>query len=393
MNRLVLPMILLAPLGLWSCSGTVEEEQESDALLHARILFKNFSGAYANYDFQSAGAIRNDFRRLNAEQGGYLLQALNSKNEADQGYAAFALGFSESRAVVGPLTLATLHPNETVRGNAIVALGNLGFTDVPDEPFLRLLKDPLPAIRQASLFGLSLLPLDKDPRQFQAPVQGCLNDYDWSVRNEALIVLRRMKRADSVQVILDGPITDREAQVRASAALAIGAVGREARDATPFLIELLKDEDHRVVDAAWTALNRIHDRDFDRSYSTWRDFYEDEAKVHYTCPEHREISELVQGKCPRCGKKLERVTRDVLRKFDPVPATFTGVYICPDHPGTMTTTPAKCGVPGCGKDLVPKKPDPIFYSCPDHPDNVTVGPAKCGKPGCGKDLLPNLPKK
>ena len=59
----------------------------------------------------------------------------------------------------------------------------------------------------------------------------------------------------------------------------------------------------------------------------------------------------------------------------------------------MTTTPSKCGVPGCGKDLVPKRPEPVIYSCPDHPDNVTVGPAKCGKPGCGKDLLPNLPKK
>jgi len=111
MNRLVLLWILAAPLGLWSCSGTAEEEEESDALLHARILFKNFAGTYANYDFQGAGAIRNDFRRLNAEQGGFLLLALNSKNEADQGYAAFALGFSESHAVVGPLTLATLHPN------------------------------------------------------------------------------------------------------------------------------------------------------------------------------------------------------------------------------------------------------------------------------------------
>jgi hypothetical protein len=393
MMRLSLPSLVLASLGLWGCAGNVEEEEQSDALLQARILFKNFSGAYANYDFQAAGAIRNDFRRLSNESGGLLLAALASKNEADQGYAAFALGFSENRAAMAPLIAATVHRNETVRGNAIVALGNLGFADVPPEPFLRLMKDPLPQIRQASLFGLALLPLDKDPGQFQAPVQACLTDYDWSVRNEALIVLRKMKRADSVQIILDGPITDREPQVRASAALALGAIGREAREATPFLIELLKDENHIVVEGAWTALNRIHDRDFDRSYSTWRDFYEDEAKVHYTCLEHREISELTQGKCPRCGKKLERMNRDVLRKFDPVPATFTGVYLCPEHPGTMTTTPSKCGVPGCGKDLIPKKPDPVIYSCPDHSDNVTVGPAKCGKPGCGKDLIPNLPKK
>jgi hypothetical protein len=388
MTRYSLPLLILTSLGFWGCAGTPEEEQENDALLRARILFKNFSGAYANYDFQSAGAIRNDFRRLCAEAGGSLLVALSSKNEADQGYAAFALGFSENRAVIGPLVAVTQHPNETVRGNAICALGNLGFSDVPAEPFLRLMKDPLPQIRQAALFGLALLPLDKEPREFQAPVQACLTDYDWSVRNEALIVLRKMKRVDSVQVILDGPLTDREPQVRASAALAIGAIGREAREATPFLIELLKDENHVVVDGAWTALNRIHDRDFDRSYATWRDFYEDELKVHYTCPEHRDVSAPVAGKCPRCGKKLDRVTRDILRKFDPVAAPLAGPYLCPDHPDTMTTTPAKCGVPGCGKDLVPKKPEPVIYSCPEHPENVTVGPAKCGKTGCGKDLLP-----
>jgi HEAT repeat protein len=388
MNRLSLPLLLLGALGLGGCAVSEEEAAESDALLNARILFKNYSGAYANADYGAAGAIRNDFRRLNAESGRLLLAALQSKNEADQGYAAFALGFSENRIAIDPLVAATRHPNETVRGNAIVALGNLGFPDVPAEPFLRLMKDPLPRVRQASLFGLALLPVDKDPREFQAPVQECLGDSDWSVRNEALIVLRKMKRPDSVQVILKGPVKDREPQVRASAALAIGAVGREAREATPFLIEMLKDESHLVVDGAWSALNHIHDRDFDRSYSTWRDFYEDELKMTYSCPDHRDVAEAAPGKCPRCGRPLDRMVRDVLKKGEPAEPPFSGLYVCPDHPETVTTTPAVCGVPGCGKELVPKKPAPVLYSCPDHPDNVTVGPSKCGRPGCGKDLVP-----
>jgi HEAT repeat protein len=382
------PVLLLAVLpGLSGCAST-DEEEDNDILIRARILFKNFSGAYGAADYQAVNAIRNDFIRLNAEGGRILLAALQSKNEDDQGYAAFALGFSDSRTAVGPLVTATSHRNETVRGNAIVALGNLGFQDIPLEPFIRLMKDPNPQVRQAALFGLSLLPLDRDSRNIQGDVYAKLSDSDWAVRNEALIVCRKMKRPDSVTPILDGPLQDREPVVRASAALALGSIGREAREATPFLIELLKDVDHRVVDGAWTALNRIHDKDFDRSYATWRDWFEDEQKVHYTCPDHREVSETAPGKCPKCGRRLERVTRDILRRIDTPVGSPSGFWVCPEHPDVITTTPAKCGVPGCGRDLVPKRPDPVIYVCPDHPKVITTTPAKCGVTGCGKDLLP-----
>lgn len=386
--RYFLAVLLLVPLGPWGCAGP-EEEEESDAILRAKILFNNFSGAYANLDYQAAGAIRNDFRRLCAEEGAVLLEALNtSKNEVEQGYAAFALGFSESRAAVAPLAAATHHRNETVRGNAIVALGHLGFLDLPTEPFIRLMKDPVPQVRQASLFGVGLMPLDRDPRGLQPEIYACLVDADWHVRNEALIVLRKMKRPDSVTVILDGPIQDREPVVRASAALALGAVGREAREATPFLVELLRDTDHRVVDGAWTALQRIHDKDYDRSYATWRDWYEDEQKIHYSCPDHKEISESGPGKCPKCARRLERMNRDLLRRTETPAGSASGLYLCPEHTDILTTTPARCGVPGCGKELVPKKPDPVLYVCPDHAKIMTTTPAKCGITGCGKDLLP-----
>jgi len=79
----------------------------------------------------------------------------------------------------------------------------------------------------------------------------------------------------------------------------------------------------------------------------------------------------------------------VIRKADgssPPPAP--ALYVCPDHPEVQTTTAAKCGKPGCGKDLVLKKPDPVTFACPDHPEVQTSTPSKCGKPGCNKDLLP-----
>ena len=391
MGRSLIAFLLLLPLGLGGCAGNEEAEFDNEIMLRARILFRNYSGAYAHADYQAVDAIRNDFRRLNAEGGGVLLAALLSRSEEEQGYAAFALGFSESRAAVVPLASATSHRNETVRGNAVVALGNLGFMDLPTEPFVRLLKDPLPQVRQAALFGLSLMPLDKDSRNLQGDVYARLADSDWHVRNEALLVVRRMKRPDSVTLILDGPIQDREPLVRANAALALGAIGREAGEATPFLIELLKDSDHRVVEGVWTALNRIHEKDFDRSYATWRDWFEDEQKVHYSCLEHRDVSENAPGKCPKCGRRLERTSRDLPKKVDLSALPSSGLYVCPEHRDVITTSPAKCGVPGCGKDLVLKRPDPVIYVCPDHPTTVTTTPAKCGKPGCGKDLLPQKP--
>jgi hypothetical protein len=391
MTRPLIAFLLVVPLGLSGCAGSGEAEFDSDVMLRARILFKNYSGAYDSSDYQSVGAIRNDFRRLNVEGGGVLLAALLSKSEEEQGYAAFALGFSDSRAAVVPLASITSSRNETVRGNAIVALGNLGFMDLPTEPFIRLMKDPLPQVRQAALFGLSLMPLDKDSRDLQGDVCARLTDSDWHIRNEALIVLRRMKRPDTVTAILDGPVQDREPLVRANAALALGAIGRAAAETTPFLIELLKDTDHRVVDGVWTALNKIHDKDFDRSYATWRDWYEDEQKVHYCCPDHREVTESAPGKCPKCGRRLERVSRELLKKVDPLAAPGLGLYVCPEHPDVITTSPARCGVPGCGKDLIPKRPEQVIYVCPDHPTNVTTTPARCGKPGCGKDLVPQKP--
>ena len=393
MKRLVTAAIVLTvAFGMEGCGTTSEDERSEEVLERAAFLFKHFAEAQKKQDAQMLGVVRGDLRRLNGEALPILLKILSSKDQEGQGYAAFVLGFSNDKAAAAPLAQATHHPDETVRGNAIASLGQLGFPDTPAEPFQRLIKDPIAHIRQATLFGLTGIVGPKNDLGLLDAVHECFQDVDMHVRAESLLVVRRMRRKDSVSPILAGPLKDPEPMVRASAALALGAIGREAKESTPFLIELLKDEYHRVVEGAWTALNKIHEKDFDRSYATWRDWYEDEQRVHYTCLEHKEVSEPSPGVCPKCKAKLERVTKDAARKplapAEPVVPASTGLYYCPEHTDVVTTTPAKCGRPGCGKDFVQKKPEPVSYVCPEHPEITTLSPSKCGKPGCGKDLIP-----
>jgi HEAT repeat protein len=384
-------IVLGAAFGMDGCGPTPEDTRTDEVLERAAFLFGHFAEAQKKQDAQMLTVVRGDLRRLNGDALPVLVRCLASKDQEAQGYAAFVLGFSSDRAAIAPLAEATHHPDETVRGNAIAALGQLGFPDTPVEPFQRLIRDPIPRIRQATLFGLAALAGPKSDFGMLDAVHECFHDIDMHVRSEALLVVRKMRRKESVAPILASVLKDPEPMVRASAALALGAIGREAKESTPFLIEMLKDESHRVVEAAWTALNRIHDKDFDRSYATWRDWYEDEQRIHYTCLEHKEVSEPSPGVCPKCKARLERVTRDPARKAppsEPAVPPATGLYHCPDHPEIVTTTPAKCGRPGCGKDFVQKKPEPVNYVCPEHPEITTLTPAKCGKPGCGRDLVP-----
>jgi HEAT repeat protein len=391
MRLLCRAVLLCAPLAVWSCAGSPEDDRSERVLERAAFLFRHYGDAQKNQDSQMLTVLRADLRKLNVEGIDVLIRLLGEGSQEAQGYAAFALGFSANRAAIAPLTKATESPEETVRGNAIAALGQLGFSDAPIEPFRRLLKDPIPEVRQAALFGLSWMVDPKVDGGILGDVLACLSDPDMHVRSEALIVLRKMRRKESVTPILAGPVKDSEPLVRAAAAMALGAMGRDAQEATPFLVEMLKDEQHCVVDGAWTALNRIHDKDLDRSYSTWRDWYEDEQRIHYTCLEHREISEIAPGVCPKCGKRLERMSREGLRKAEAPPGAASGLFTCPEHREIVTTTPSRCGVPGCGRELVPKRPDPVVYTCPEHHQIVTTTPSKCGVPGCGKDLIPRKP--
>lgn len=375
---------LAALLVAAGCGGTPDEERSRLHLFDALAkLMLDYNEALARGEPVPIEAHTVKLQRLVGSEFGRILEGLSAGDAPRQAEAAFALGFSRKREAIAPLAAATASREPGVRANAIASLGVLGFADVPDEPFRRLLEDPEPSVREAVLFGLRQLLDERNDRGLLDALHARLSDPVRNVRNEALILLRKPRRKESIDPIVKAVLRDREPLVRMNAAVTLGAIGAAAQPATPHLVEMLRDEETKVVDAAYKALNRIHEKDFDRSYGTWRDWYEDEQRHHYLCLDHKEAAFTAPGECPSCRKKLERVQKDTLKRTEPVP----GFFACPDHAEIQTTTPSTCGKPGCGKALVPSKPPLATFRCPEHPENVTASPAVCGKPGCGKALL------
>lgn len=378
---------LLVALAAARCSsGPSSEEVTLDLFSRIAFLFEHYNGALGNQDPLRLEGVTSELRRVVLAHYPRVLEGLSSADPVIRADAAFALGFSKERGAAGPLAAAASDPESPVRSNAIASLGMLGFEEVPTEPFAKAVDDPVREVRMAALFGLRPLVDETKDRGLLAKIHGKLSDPDMNVRNEALILLRKMKRKESVEILVGKPLRDPDPLVRSNAALTLGVIGANALGANPFLIEMLRDEDSKVVDSAWRSLNRINDKDFDRSYATWRDWYEDEQRHFYTCFEHRERVSTLPGECPECRKKLERLPKDGGKKAEPPPV----VYGCPEHPEVLTTAPSKCG--RCGRELVVRRPDPAAYHCPEHPDVVTSTPARCGRTGCGKDLVLRKPE-
>ena len=149
MMRLVLAALLVVPAAALSgCRGSSPDDRSDEVLERAAFLFGHHAQAQKNQDTKMLGVVRADLRRLSLDNLEILIRCLSSKDLESQGYAAFALGFSGSRAAIAPLAVTAGHADDTVRALAIAALGQLGFADAPMEPFRTLLKDPSPEIRQ-----------------------------------------------------------------------------------------------------------------------------------------------------------------------------------------------------------------------------------------------------
>lgn len=381
--RRLLAVALLALLS--SCSGTPSEQELALRLFdHVAYLLAKYNAALASQEALPLDAATSDLRKVAEADFDRLLEGLAGEDPERRADAAFALGFSRRKEAVEPLARACASTDAVLRRNAGAALGMLGFEEAAPTVG-KLLEDPEPEVREAALFGLRAIVDETRDAGLLPAVHARLGDRAVGVRNEALILLRDMKRTESAEPILSRSIKDVEPLVRANAALALGSIGpAAAKLVTPHLIEMLRDEESKVVESAWKALSLVNEKDFDRSYATWRDWYEDEIRHHWSCTEHRDVSMPDAGDCPRCGRKLERVLKETTRKSEPAPAYF----VCADHPEVTTATPSACGKAGCGKPLIAAKAPPVSYACPDHAEVVTLGPSTCARPGCGKALAP-----
>lgn len=381
MKRLLSVLLLAA-----GCSSGPDEEELALGLFNRLALdFNRYNASLESGDLLEQSRVAYEIRQLTQRHFDRLVQGLESGELEQQSYAVFALGFSKDPAAIAPLVEATASPEVGLRANAVASLGMLGLAEVPIKPFRERLEDDFPDVRLAALYGLrQLLPRGEDLGLLEK-IHEKLSDPSEDVRNEAIILLRKIRKPESIDAIIGGSIADEEILVRSNAAVTLGSYGPEARRANPYLIEMLLDPNPKAVESAWAALNEINEKDLDRSYASWRDWYDDEQRHFYSCPAHREVEEKLPGDCGVCKAPLERFAKDTYKKGAPLVVV---VFSCPDHPQVVTSTPSTCGKEGCGKRLVQRKADSVVYVCPDHKEVETSTPAKCGKTGCGKDLVP-----
>jgi len=231
--------------------------------------------------------------------------------------ATFALGFSK-RVEAGPVLRARLDDADPeVRVIAAVGLGQLKVPDPPIDRIKQMLDEPEPYVRRGALFALKLMLAPGNDGGLGPRLVGLLDDVDWSLRNEAVLVLREVRKAEFLEPLASKGFKDAMWLVRYNAALAVGMYGAAADAYIPHLIELLRDLEAAVVEAAHWAIKRVTGKDFDRSYHSWRDWYDDEkSKYEYYCVTHPEIVRPVAGACPTCQARLEKRLKPNVPKRD-----------------------------------------------------------------------------
>jgi hypothetical protein len=368
MRKIILSVLLLPALG--ACSSTPDEEERvEDLYLRLRYLRAAFETSYADHNPASLDAVSRELR-LHARRDLELFgRDLRKGSLRKKEIAAFVLAFSHNRKAQGWLIDAARDPDLAVRGIAIASLGLLQMSDTPIDVFRQNLNSPDWYLRQAALYGLRYQLKQGETGGLLTDVVKLLRDIRMDVRNEALIVLRRMRSKESISPIVEVSLKDSSPHVRQSAAITLSVFGEEGSASVPHLIETLRDDDTKVVEAAWTALRQITGEDFDRSYDRWRDWYqEEEDRYEYLCPDHPETSFDSPGQCPKCLGKLARAERPEL-------------YLCPVHSDVQAGHLGRCSL--CHRRMVAFRP---VYKCREHEDSSSVLAGPCLS--CGKERIP-----
>ncbi len=96
-------------------------------------------------------------------------------------------------------------------------------------------------------------------------------------------------------------------------------------------------------------------------------------QVAYICPMHPGEMSSTEGTCSKCGMALTLSTKEQMK------SGIVKAYECPMHPGEFSNKAGKCTK--CGTALVKLN----VYACPSHSDMMSNKPGSCTI--CGKALV------
>lgn len=227
--------------------------------------------------------------------------------------ATFVLGFSKRQEAGLVLTgrLDDLDPE--VRVHAAVGVANLRLPNPPVERVKQMLDAVNPRERHAALAALRLMLAPGQDAGLAPRLVGLLDDTDPDIKVETILVMGRVRKFEFLEPLSKKAFRDPFWLVRYNAAIAVGSYGSLAEVVVPPLIELLRDFEAPVVEAAHWALRQVTGRDFDRSYHNWRDWNEEERpKYEYFCLTDTDVVQPTAGFCSKCGAPLHR-------RFKPLP--------------------------------------------------------------------------
>jgi HEAT repeat protein len=208
------------------------------------------------------------FRGLTKEAVSSLLEALQSGDEELTGRVAHALTAigSTDRAVISAL-VQTLQNASDLECRCVVAqsLGTLGEGARPALPALvEALQEDESLLRQA--IGLALKKIDPKGKWLPVALADCLGPRKWDYQGNIRDVQEITRRVDpKVAAGLADLLKDKELSRRVGAAIALGGMGQDAREAKTALVKALKDPEPRV---------RLH-----AAFAAWKVAGQDEAAI------------------------------------------------------------------------------------------------------------------
>ncbi|MDP6959858.1 MAG: HEAT repeat domain-containing protein, partial [Planctomycetota bacterium] len=246
MRKIITSVLVLSALG--ACSSTPSEEERGEELyLRLRYLRAAFETAYADHSSATLDTVSREIKSYARNDLNLFVQDVRKGPLWKKEIAAFVLGFSTNKKAQAGLIVATRDPDLNVRGIALASLGFMRMADTPLDVFRKNLNSPHWYLRQAALYGLRYQLNAGETGGMVSSVIKRLRDSQMDVRNEALIVLRRMKSKESLSSIISVSLKDDHPHVRQSAAITLSAFGEEGSEAVPSLVETLRDADTKVV--------------------------------------------------------------------------------------------------------------------------------------------------